>query len=471
MDRARQLQDENIEKEKANKNLPVKQAKTDSTRIIPIKPKTADTLNVFPGPAQTKEQVNTSLTEGADSLILYPGLPPVKKDTIRSIFTLPFVSPSAPGDSLANMEDTAATAGTLEPPFNKDSRLPANRYRDNPIIDSTDSTLHPYDTIPLTTTKEANPPATDTVSPEAEPTGLPTNSTDRISDYDSAGSYHSIFPIKGISAAGDSSKPPNQAAVFTDLFKPYRTFNKQTTIRSTTSLNILQQKVDYKTSADFTTQYQRTGQKSGNFLFDVSVIKLNTEVETMGLQLKYDSNQSADSTSTFAKPLFDIVGKRTFLQVDSTGKITDVDDSPLGRQVNDVLSGLSLSGGDFEKGNNFGLLMSKSGLMLEGQQWSDTVNIGGNSRITTYTIQQITDNKMQVRITGTVKQTGVISSDGAIFKTHFSGTQQGKMMVDPGTLLVRSREITLKMEGTVDYNGQVLPASATSIITEKISEY
>ena len=256
---------------------------------------------------------------------------------------------------------------------------------------------------------------------------------------------------------------------FTDLFRPYRTFNKQTNITSTTSLTILQQNVDYKTSADFTTRYQRTGERDGDFLFDVSVVKLNTEVETMGVQLKYDSNKKTDSTSTFAKPLFDIVGKRTFIQVDSTGKITGIDSSALGRQVNTVLSGLSLSGGDFEVGSNFGLLISKPVIPAVGQQWTDSVTHGGNKRVTTYKVQSVLDGDLLVTISGTVSQAGEITSDGAVFKTHFTGTQQGKMYVEQRTLLVKSRSLTLNMKGTVDYNGQSLPASAVSKIKEEVT--
>ena len=256
---------------------------------------------------------------------------------------------------------------------------------------------------------------------------------------------------------------------FTELFKPYRTFDKQTSITSTTSLTILQQHVDYKTAADFTTAYQRTAERGGDFLFDVSVVKLNTQVETMGVQLKYNSNQQTDSTSTFAKPLFDIVGKKTFIQVDSTGKITSVDTTTLGRQVNTVLSGLSLSGGDFEVGSNFGLLASRSGIDHAGQSWTDSVVINGNKRVTTYKVQSIMDGDMLVTISGTVSQTGEINSDGAVFKTHFTGTQKGKMYVDLETLLVKSRDITLDMNGTVDYNGQSLPAAAVSKIKENVT--
>lgn len=257
---------------------------------------------------------------------------------------------------------------------------------------------------------------------------------------------------------------------FEQLFKPYRKFDKNTSIESTTSLTIMQQDVNYKTMADFTTEYQRSGTQGNNFLFDVVVSKLNTEVETMGVQLKYDSNDQTDSTSTFAKPLFDIVGKRSYLKVDTTGKITEIDTSALARQVNTVLSGLSLSGSDFEVGSNFGLLLNRSNdSLVLGQSWQDATTQGTNKRLTTYKIQNILNDELIVVISGTVEQTGEIVSDGVAFKTQFTGTQQGKLHVDKQTGLIKSKELTLNLKGTVLYKDNALPASAVSKIKENVT--
>lgn len=274
----------------------------------------------------------------------------------------------------------------------------------------------------------------------------------------------------GLDSTINSTKAVQSGTPFTQLFEPYRKFRKNTTIESTTSLTILQQHVNYKTKADFSTAFQRTGREGSGYLFDVSVVRLNTEVETMGVQLKYDSKTPTDSTSTFAKPLFDIVGKRTFLKVDSTGKIMAVDTSQIGQQINTVLSGLSLSGGDYEVGSNFGLLINNTDALKVGATWQDSISQGDNQRTTSYKVQNLVDDEFIILISGTVAQTGEIASDGVVFKTHFSGTQKGKMRVDKATRLIKTKEINLDMKGTVDYQDNELPASATSIIKESVTE-
>lgn len=502
MDKARQRQDKSIENEQATQ-------KTDDNKGQPP----AGTAQSNPSIAAADSAGNLAATDkptgpGSNNQDRAPqdstqGSAPgemIKKDTIQSIFTLPATAASGAGLSTGELAGAASgindTAGDSRVAPLTDAQQNSNKTAVKERLDklfeaTADSAAKDTQAI----TQKTDPPVTNVPADSAykdnsdtgkvSQTGVPVpvtradTSTSTIPDNTApqTGSTESTTADGRLRAPADSSElgltgtdstlqPKNTP--FTELFQPYSAFNKETQISSTTSLTILQQNVDYKTSADFTTQYQRTGQKEGNFIFDVSVTKLNTEVQTMGVQLKYDSNQKSDSTSTFAKPLFDIVGKKTYLQVDSTGKITAVDNTELGRQINSVLSGLSLSGGDFEVGSNFGLLMSKSGPQV-GDEWSDTVNNGGNNRITTYKVQSIMDGDMMVTISGTVNQTGVINSDGAVFKTHFTGIQKGKMYVDQQTLLVKSRDLTLNMKGTVDYNGQALPASAVSKIKEKVT--
>lgn len=502
MQKAREQQDKSIKNEQAEE----KKQETDGQIELGGK---KDSINQNNKGTQGDDSLKTppSTPDSSDLMAANDTIDVIKKDTIQSIFTLPepSVAPASDTEKVTSepvnapnlrtgmpasntvdstdledifnaTADSSAQANQNEQPIRREENKTANpeagHSKNKESVDnlSMDSLGISQDTTALDQQQEikqeppqAKLPVLDRPAEQLSDSAIRPKQGEEAQKFNEAISDNSI-----INQIADSLPQP-QNTPFTELFQPYRAFDKETQISSTTSLTILQQNVDYKTSADFTTQYQRTGQKDGQFHFDVSVVRLNTEVETMGVQLKYDSNQKTDSTSTFAKPLFDIVGKKTYLEVDSTGKITEVDNTTLGRQVNTVLSGLSLSGGDFEVGSNFGLLMSKSGPAEIGQQWSDSVNHGGNTRITTYTIQSVLDGDMLVTISGNVSQSGVINSDGATFKTHFTGTQKGKMYVDQQTLLIKSRDITLDMKGTVDYNGQALPASAVSKIKEKVT--
>ena len=383
----------------------------------------------------------------------------LQKDTIQSIFTRPVVSDT----SSRPVVDSSNLQQGLEGLFNSTEIAQISGNQNTTSIHK-DSASSLKDSLLAPTTAVAAQ-----AQVKAPALHQATDTTAAFADTQN-GVQAALQAVKGEPLfVIDSILPPPQNTPFTALFQPYKAFDKSTQISSTTSLNILQQQVDYKTSADFTTRYERTAKNAANFKFDVSVIKLNTEVETMGVQLQYDSNQAADSTSSFAKPLFDIVGKKTFLEVDSTGQIMAVDSSELGRQISQVLSGLSMSGGDFEVGSNLGLLLSKVGPFTTGDHWTDTVRHGDNQRLTTYTIKSVVDGSLLVLISGSVRQQGEIKSDGAVFKTQFEGTQQGKLYVDEQTLLVQSRDITFNMKGSVQFNGQLLPASATSKIHEKVT--
>lgn len=259
---------------------------------------------------------------------------------------------------------------------------------------------------------------------------------------------------------------------FTAVFKPFKTFSKNTSIESVTNLTIQQQDISYKTKADFTTQYMLDKQTGNQYRFDVSVTKLNTRVETMGLQLQYNSQDSVqqDTTSGFAKPLFDIVGKTITLGVDSVGTILSVDTSDTGNKVSNVLSGLSVAGEDFEAGNNFGLLFSKNTDSLQnGYTWTDSSETGGRKRITTYTVQSRLHNDVVLLTTGSIEQSGTIWSSGRSFKADFTGTQTGKIIISAATRLIKQRNITYTLHGTVHYNDMDIPAAASSRINETIN--
>ena len=259
---------------------------------------------------------------------------------------------------------------------------------------------------------------------------------------------------------------------FISVFRPFRTFNKNTSIESVTNLTIQQQNVSYKTKADFTTQYTLDKHTDNQFLFDVSVTKLNTRVETMGLQLQYNSQDSVqqDTTSGFARPLFDIVGKTITLNVDSTGTILSVDTSDIGNKVGNVISGLSVAGENFQPGNNFGLMLNKNPDSLRlGYTWTDSSQINEKKRITKYTVQSRLHDEIVLLVNGTVEQTGIFQSDGHSFQTDFSGSQTGKIIVSGDNRLVTLRSIAYTMHGTVHFNGQDIPATATSRINETIN--
>lgn len=259
---------------------------------------------------------------------------------------------------------------------------------------------------------------------------------------------------------------------FTAVFKPFKTFDKNTSIESVTNLTIQQQNIAYKTKADFTTQYMLDKHTDNQFQFDVSVTKLNTRVETMGLQLQYNSQDSVqqDTTSGFAKPLFDIVGKTITLNTDSAGTILSVDTSDIGNKVGNVLSGLSVAGENFQPGNNFGLMMNKNPDSLQlGYNWTDSSEIQGKKRTTKYTVQSRLHNDIVLLVNGTVEQNGTFWSNGHSFQTDFSGSQTGKIVISGNNRLIKLRNITYTLHGTVHFNGQDIPATATSRINETIN--
>lgn len=410
--------------------LPVKQApdsdSISSKEITEIKHSSKDTI-----PQLFSQQPKDSIAEKTTADTGF-----IRKDTLKNSFVQ-----QNSGDttaSLKRMDSSAKIKGDI--PVIAGSNKKDTLYQKT-AVDS----IPAKDTIPDIFTK--NPPVQK---------DLPSASSTRTrEDVD-----HLFTP-----------KSATQAYTFRQLFIPNKKFEKNTSIETETDLSVLQQNVSYKTKADFNTEYFLKDTVGQQFLFDVSVTKLNTEVETMGVQLQYNSEQKQDSTSTFAKPLYDIVGKHAQLIVDSNDVITQTDTTEMGKKIRSVLGSLSLSsGGDAEVGNNFSLLINKplSGLKI-GDAWKDSAVNGSNKRVNRYEVQNILRNDIIVLLTGSVEQTGAIQSDGHTFKTKFSGTQTGKMKIDASSGLIKSKNIIFTMKGTVEFEGKDIPASAISKINEAVT--
>jgi len=259
---------------------------------------------------------------------------------------------------------------------------------------------------------------------------------------------------------------------FYSLFNPHKIFYRVTSISSLTDLNILEQNISYKTQADITTQYAVNDTLNNECTFNVSITKLKAQMETMGIQLRYNSQDSTqDTTSAFAKPLLGIADKNIRLSVDTNGVIKAIDTSSMGEKVMAALSRLSISGNDFQVNNNFGLMLSHNNDSLSlGESWSDSIAFpNGSKRIITYTVQSLLNNEIVLIITGSIIQKGDIQSDGHKFTTDFSGTQLGKIVAAKNTRLVKSRSVTYTLKGSVQVEGKDYPASAVSKINEIIT--
>jgi hypothetical protein len=258
---------------------------------------------------------------------------------------------------------------------------------------------------------------------------------------------------------------------FYSIFSPHKKFYKTISVSSVTDLSVLQQDVSYKTQAKIITRYAVGDTLSNGCVFDIAITKFNTHVETMGVQLQYNSQDSTqDTASTFAKSLSDIVGKNIRLNVDTNGIIRAIDTSSTSKKVGNILSRISVSGNDFKVDNNFGLMLSHNADNLSlGKSWTDSVTFSnGNKRIITYTVQSLLNNEIVLIITGSIIQKGVIQSSGQTFTTNFTGEQLGKIVADKSTRLVKSRSVTYTLNGTVQAGDKEYPASAVSKINEII---
>lgn len=262
-------------------------------------------------------------------------------------------------------------------------------------------------------------------------------------------------------------KPEQQALQGKILFSK-SSYQKKTKIVSNTELTVLQQKVSYKTMADFNTVYNVADTTQDISTITISIDKLNTEVETMGVQMTFssDSSAEAEASTTFAKKLYDAVGKELQIKVNDKGIIAKVDTSDVALKLNKVFSQLYSGNENIAVGNrlSIGYLLPQN--PAEGTQWKDSVVTENGSNHLTYKILQIIRDRAIVSVDAAVIYSGVIESNGKEYDTEFTGTQTGTMEVNINSGLVQARKINISFDGIVLMDVGKVPARSSIDIVE-----
>ncbi len=248
-------------------------------------------------------------------------------------------------------------------------------------------------------------------------------------------------------------------------------YSKTAKIISYTELNVLQQKVSYKTIADFIANYAVIDTADNIYTIAISVDKLNTEVNTMGVQMHFSSDSTLpDSASaSFARELYDAVGKPLHVMINHAGVITGVDTSGVGGRLSEVISMLYSGNENISVGNKFSLTFPLADQPAIGDQWKDSA-INKNSRILyTYTVKNFFRDRVIIEVHANVFYSGIIESNSKKYNTEFAGTQTGTLEINVNTGMVQSRKMTLSFEGVVLMGNEKIPARSTIEISELIN--
>ncbi len=219
----------------------------------------------------------------------------------------------------------------------------------------------------------------------------------------------------------------------------------------------METKIDVKTVYNMEVADVANGQyKVNNTLKSVKM-----SMNQMGMDLKYDSDDSADASSPLAEGFSSILNKTKSLTLDNGGNVVKDAATAKDAQESAVMEQLAGSGFGTEEA-----LVALPVNVKAGDTWTTTTgDTTGTLRVTHYTVKSVENNVVNLDYTGEAKTSVSMESQGMQVQTKTSGTFSGNAVVEKSTGIVQSSRSIAKATGNIEAMGMEMPTES-NVTTE-----
>lgn len=241
-----------------------------------------------------------------------------------------------------------------------------------------------------------------------------------------------------------------------------KVYRVESVIMSNNKTNAMGQMIESK--ADMTSVYEIAvkDEKNDEYKIGSTVKAFKMDIGAAGQEMKYDSENPADSSSMFASSFKNLLNHEQIVSVDKSGKLVDMDkDSTL---LSATMEQMKNSG----FGTNLAFIALPKNIKA-GDTWTAGSSDSAAIQTTThYTVKSITGDLVNLAFTGETKTKMTIENQGMEVETKTTGTFEGNAMVEKSGVVQVSKNVG-KASGTVSVMGQEMPVdvNVTSETTVK----
>ncbi len=206
-----------------------------------------------------------------------------------------------------------------------------------------------------------------------------------------------------------------------------------------------------------------------NFTASYKLNKLNLNMEMMGQQQSFDSDNPADKESEIGKSFAGKIGKAVPVLIDkNTGAVTvkdpEADTSTKDRQENPlegIMESFGAAGDDATAGTAFFVIPKDK---KNGDSWTDSSSNNKMKEVKTYTLKSIEAGIATVQLFSTMQGSSSMETQGMQMDMSLSAKTEGEILVDSKTSLVKKRSSVMDLTGTLDMMGQSVPITSKAIV-------
>lgn len=204
---------------------------------------------------------------------------------------------------------------------------------------------------------------------------------------------------------------------------------------------------------------------TNNYTISNTLTKLKINMNMMGQNNTYDSDNKDGNNADMAKIFDDKMNKVNDVMIDKTTgavitpkqaviKDSDEDANNISENMMKMFSNTSdvaVVEGAFE--------ILPAGKKT-GDSWADTSKTADTKTIRTYTLQSVTGNEAVMNIETTVKATNKLDFQGMEFEINTDTKTTGQVLFDISTGLVKKRDTVSDITGSFQMMGQDMPITA-----------
>ncbi|MBS1753490.1 MAG: hypothetical protein JST34_05520 [Bacteroidetes bacterium] len=204
---------------------------------------------------------------------------------------------------------------------------------------------------------------------------------------------------------------------------------------------------------------------TNNYTISNTLTKLKINMNMMGQNNTYDSDNKDGNNADMAKIFDDKMNKVNDVMIDKTTgavitpkqaviKDSDEDANNISENMMKMFSNTSdvaVVEGAFE--------ILPTGKKT-GDSWADTSKTADTKTIRTYTLQSVTGNEAVMNIETTVKATNKLDFQGMEFEINTDTKTTGQVLFDISTGLVKKRDTVSDITGSFQMMGQDMPITA-----------
>jgi len=273
-----------------------------------------------------------------------------------------------------------------------------------------------------------------------------------------------IVKVAGVAALlfiSNAAGAQNKNAESTKLdFKPGQKFQTESTVKSTTSMEMMGQQMDIKADVTVVRQLEIKDKKDKAYNVSSTITRMATVMDMMGQNINYDSDKKEDSASDMGKLLKQKINVPTTLEMGENGKIIPgkKEAAPAAEEAGNMaamMKGMGIGDDDAILTDDMFITAPKN--MKAGDVWNDSIIVEGQKTYREYTVKSIQGNEAVVTIGGKLLTDKKMENQGMEMNLVMESKISGELTLDASTGVIKQRTLTVDGSGNIEMMGQQVP--------------